>query len=134
MGSSVRQTGLGTGGSVLRGYASRAAHGCVRQAFDLSGLGSHALREIEFDGRQRLRLSNLRARVASDREAGLKPFVVIASAGTVDIGAIDDLEAIAGFCREQGIWFHIDGAYGALGMLSPEVAPLLQGLKERSNT
>ena len=68
-----------------------------------------------------------------DREAGLKPFLVVASAGTVDIGAIDDLAAIGALCREQGLWFHVDGAFGALAMLSPALAPRLAGIEGASS-
>jgi glutamate/tyrosine decarboxylase-like PLP-dependent enzyme len=71
----------------------------------------------------------LHARIARDREAGLKPFLVVGSAGTVDIGAIDDLLALSALCREEDLWFHVDGAYGALGILSPAIAPRLVGLE-----
>ena len=66
---------------------------------------------------------------AEDRAAGFEPFLVIGSAGTVDTGAVDDLAALAELCHAEKLWFHIDGAYGALGMLSPQVAPLLVGLE-----
>jgi glutamate/tyrosine decarboxylase-like PLP-dependent enzyme len=72
----------------------------------------------------------LRAAIARDRDAGLAPFLVVASAGTVDIGAIDDLAAVASLCREEGLWFHVDGAYGALAILSPELAPRLTGIEQ----
>jgi len=64
-----------------------------------------------------------------DRNAGLKPFLVVGSAGTVDIGAIDDLRALSELCREEQLWFHVDGAYGALGILSPMLAPRLAGIE-----
>jgi aromatic-L-amino-acid/L-tryptophan decarboxylase len=64
-----------------------------------------------------------------DRNAGLKPFLVVGSAGTVDIGAIDDLRALSALCREEQLWFHVDGAYGALGILSPMLAPRLAGIE-----
>ena len=69
------------------------------------------------------------AAIAADRDGGLKPFMVIGTAGTVDTGAIDDLAAIAAICAREKLWFHIDGAYGALGMLSPEIAPRLKGMR-----
>jgi glutamate/tyrosine decarboxylase-like PLP-dependent enzyme len=71
----------------------------------------------------------LRARIELDRDAGLRPFLVVGSAGTVDIGAIDDLAALSALCRERQLWFHVDGAYGALGILSPLLAPRLAGLE-----
>jgi len=130
LGKTTRQHGIGLPGKKLRAYASCAAHGCVAQATDLAGLGSDALRLVPTDSRSRMDIDALRALIAQDRVAGLEPFLVIGSAGTVDVGAVDDLRAIADLCREQGLWFHIDGAYGALGILSPLVAPLLDGIGE----
>src|SRR6202043_1774744 len=77
----------------------------------------------------RIDVDALRERIAADRDAGRKPFLVVGSAGTVDIGAIDDLEALSALGREQQLWFHVDGAYGALGILSPKLAPRLAGLE-----
>jgi aromatic-L-amino-acid decarboxylase len=96
---------------------------------DLAGFGTDALRIIETDRLHRIDVAALRARIAQDRGAGRKPFLVVGSAGTVDIGAIDDLAALSGLCREQGLWFHVDGAYGALGILAPDIAPRLAGLE-----
>jgi glutamate/tyrosine decarboxylase-like PLP-dependent enzyme len=128
LGKDARQTGIGTAGCKLRAYTSAAAHGCIARAMDLAGLGSNALRKIPTDALSRMDTAALRAAIAQDRAAGLEPFMVIGTAGTVDVGAVDDLQAIADLCREQSLWFHIDGAYGALGMLSPDVAPLLDGI------
>ncbi len=130
LGASVRRDGVGRAGTVLRGYTSRAAHGCVRQAFDLSGLGTAALREIAVDAQQRISIADLRDHIRRDIAAGLTPFIVVGSAGTVDAGAIDGLEELAWLCAEHNIWFHIDGAYGALGVLSPELAPRLAGIQK----
>ena len=129
LGQSVRRRGLGDEGALLTAYTSTAAHGCIAKAMDLGGFGSDALRCIEVDRSHRIDMAALRARVASDRKAGLKPFLVVGSAGTVDIGAIDDLAALSTLCREEGLWFHVDGAYGALGILSPLLAPRLAGLE-----
>jgi glutamate/tyrosine decarboxylase-like PLP-dependent enzyme len=87
------------------------------------------LRAIEVDRFHRIDVAALRARIALDRNAGLKPFLVVGSAGTVDIGAIDDLRALSALCREEQLWFHVDGAYGALGILSPTLAPRLAGIE-----
>ena len=129
LGQSVRRRGLGDEGAFLTAYTSTAAHGCIAKAMDLAGFGSDALRCIEADRSHRIDVAVLRARIASDRKAGLKPFLVVGSAGTVDIGAIDDLQALSTLCREEGLWFHVDGAYGALGILSPLLAPRLAGLE-----
>jgi aromatic-L-amino-acid decarboxylase len=129
LGPSVRQRGLGDEGAFLTAYTSAAAHGCIAKAMDLAGFGSDALRCIETDRSHRIDVAALRVRIASDRKAGLKPFLVVGSAGTVDIGAIDDLQALSTLCRDEGLWFHVDGAYGALGILSPLLAPRLAGLE-----
>ena len=129
LGQSVRRRGLGDEGAFLTAYTSTAAHGCIAKAMDLAGFGSDALRCIEADRFHRIDVAALRARIASDRRAGLKPFLVVGSAGTVDIGALDDLRALSTLCREEGLWFHVDGAYGALGILSPLLAPRLAGLE-----
>jgi len=128
LGAGVRRTGLGAQGALLRGYTSRAAHLCVRRAFDMAGLGSDSLVEIQTDCSQRMDIAALRARVRQDKETS-RPFIVIASAGTVDVGAIDDLQAIADLCAEEGLWFHVDGAFGALGIVAPTIAPQLKGIE-----
>ncbi|MBR0777059.1 aspartate aminotransferase family protein [Bradyrhizobium diazoefficiens] len=129
LGTLARQHGIGNDGALLTAYTSQAAHGCVSRAMDIAGLGIDALRKIGVDADHRIDVAALRAQIAIDREVGFKPFLVVASAGTVDIGAIDDLRAIADLCREEGIWFHVDGAFGALAILSPELAPLLGGIE-----
>jgi aromatic-L-amino-acid/L-tryptophan decarboxylase len=129
LGRSVRQRGIGAEGARLAAYTSTAAHGCITKAMDIAGFGSDALRHIEVDRSHRIDVSALRARIDVDRKAGLKPFLVVGSAGTVDIGAIDDLRALSVLCREEQLWFHVDGAYGALGMLSPALAPRLAGIE-----
>ncbi|MGB9117407.1 pyridoxal phosphate-dependent decarboxylase family protein [Bradyrhizobium sp.] len=129
LGQIVRQHGVGGEGALLAAYTSTAAHGCVKKAMDLSGFGSDALRSVEVDRSHRVDVAALRAQIARDREIGLKPFLVVGSAGTVDIGAIDDLAALSALCREEKLWFHVDGAYGALGVLSPVLAPRLAGLE-----
>jgi aromatic-L-amino-acid/L-tryptophan decarboxylase len=129
LGQPVRQHGLSDQGALLTAYTSTAAHGCIAKAMDIAGFGSDALRCIEVDRSHRIDVAALRARIAADRSAGLKPFLVVGSAGTVDIGAIDDLAALSSLCRDEGLWFHVDGAYGALGILSPALAPRLAGLE-----
>jgi len=129
LGQPVRQHGVGDQGALLTAYTSTAAHGCIAKAMDIAGFGSDALRCVEVDRSHRIDVAALRARIAADRSAGLKPFLVVGSAGTVDIGAIDDLQALSSLCRDEGLWFHVDGAYGALGILSPALAPRLAGLE-----
>ena len=128
-GPAVRAEGLGAAGARLRAYTSVAAHGCIGRAMEFAGLGSDALRRVPVDRAHRIDLAALRRRIAADRAAGLTPFLVVGSAGTVDIGAIDDLAALGELCRAEGLWLHIDGAYGALGVFSPVLAPRLAGLE-----
>ena len=130
LGQIVRQQGLGEAGALLTAYTSTAAHGCVKKAMDLAGFGSDALRCMPVDSLHRVDVAAMRAQISRDREIGLGPFLVVASAGTVDIGAIDDLAALSALCREENLWFHVDGAYGALGVLSPALAPRLAGLEK----
>lgn len=129
LGSLARRHGNGHQGALLTAYTSRAAHGCISKAMDIAGLGSDGLRMIGVDDAHRIDVAALRRQIACDREAGLQPFLVVGSAGTVDIGAIDDLMALSTLCREEGLWFHVDGAYGALGILSPVIAPQLAGIE-----
>jgi len=129
LGQTVREQGVGGEGALLTAYASTAAHGCVKKAMDLAGLGSDALRSVPTDSSHRVDVAAMRAQIGRDREIGLKPFLVVGSAGTVDIGAIDDLLALSTLCREENLWFHVDGAYGALGVLSPALAPRLKGIE-----
>jgi len=130
LGRPSRQHGLGEEGALLTAYTSKAAHGCITRAMEIAGLGSDALRSIGIDECHRIDIAALRAQIARDRAIGSKPFLVVASAGTVDIGAIDDLRAVAELCREEDIWFHVDGAFGALAVLSPSLAPLLAGIEQ----
>jgi len=129
LGTLARQHGIGSDGALLTAYTSKAAHGCISRAMDIAGLGTDALRKIDIDADHRIDIAALKTQIAVDREVGFKPFLVVASAGTVDIGAIDDLAELAAFCRAEGIWFHVDGAFGALAILSPELAPRLAGIE-----
>jgi aromatic-L-amino-acid/L-tryptophan decarboxylase len=129
LGRDVRAQGLAAHAG-LRAYASAEAHGCIAKALDMAGFGTDALRTVRVDAAGRMDLPDLAAQVAADRNNGLRPFLVVASAGTVNTGAIDPLPALAGFARDQGMWLHVDGAYAALGMLAPDVAPLLAGIDE----
>lgn len=119
----------GVGASGLVGYAARTAHGCLPRAFDLAGFGSDSLRLIDVDADHRIRLDLLARRVSEDRAAGKTPFMIVGTAGTVDCGAIDDLAALASFAADEGLWFHVDGAFGALACLSPRYRSLLNGIE-----
>ncbi|HEX7152417.1 MAG TPA: aminotransferase class V-fold PLP-dependent enzyme [Thermoanaerobaculia bacterium] len=129
-GFDVRELGLqGHAQPLLTVYCSTEAHGWARRAVELLGLGNAALRRIRVDGDFRMNVDELRDAVARDRRDGHRPICVIASAGTVNTGAIDDLPAIADLCREEDVWFHVDGAFGALAMLSPNLRSRVAGVE-----
>ncbi|MGF1428191.1 pyridoxal phosphate-dependent decarboxylase family protein [Kitasatospora sp. LaBMicrA B282] len=127
LGHDVRADGL-AGLPPLVGYLSAETHSCVRKAAELLGLGSRQLRVVAGDAEGRLDPVALRAAIAADRAAGRVPFLVVASAGTVNTGAVDAFEPLADLCAEQGLWLHVDGAYGAFGVLDPALAPRYAGL------
>jgi glutamate/tyrosine decarboxylase-like PLP-dependent enzyme len=126
LGAGVRRKGLGD--ARLVGYASSATHACVPRAFEMAGLGSEALRLVGVGSDHRIDVAALRGAIAADRRAGLTPFLLVGNAGTVDVGAIDDLAALADIAETEGAHFHIDGAFGAMGVLAPKLEPLLAGL------
>ena len=114
----------------LAAYTSEAAHMCIGRAIELAGIGSAAMRLIPCDAAGRLRPSDLYDRIARDRAEGFTPFLVVGTAGTVETGSVDDLAAIAECCKSNGIWFHVDAAYGAMAMLSDRLRPLLAGIEQ----
>ena len=128
LGPAVREDGVG--GARLTAYASDGAHMCVARALDMAGLGSGSLRLIACDDAGRMRIPDLAERLEADRAAGMTPFMVVGTAGSVDIGAIDDLAGLAEMCRENGLWFHVDAAFGAMAMLSDRLRPLLRGIEQ----
>ena len=133
LGTAVRKEGIAAHGGKLVAYTSAGAHGCIAQAMDLAGLGTSALRLIPMNAAFEIDMALLEAAIAKDRAAGLQPFFIAATAGSVDVGSIDPLTAIADLAVREQLWFHVDGAYGALGMLAPDVAPRLAGI-ERANS
>ena len=110
-------------------YASTEAHSCVRRAVELLGLGTDALRLVPVDREYRMDVAALREMIAADRAGGLEPICVVASGGTVNTGVVDPLAELADVAQEHGCWFHVDGAYGAVGAALPELAPLYRGIE-----
>ncbi|MGV6809457.1 MAG: pyridoxal phosphate-dependent decarboxylase family protein [bacterium] len=125
----VRQQGL-VGQPPLVIYVSQEAHSSIEKSVQLLGIGSHFLRQIPVDKQYRIRLNVLEKTILDDQQAGLKPFCVIGYAGTVNTGAIDPLDQLAQIAQQYGLWFHIDGAYGAFAALDPTVKPLLKGIEQ----
>ena len=124
----VRQMGLRGGPAQLVAYASRETHTWIHKAADLFGLGLDAIRWIETDDHQRMNVPALEQAIESDRKAGHAPFIVVGTAGSVSTGAIDPLADIAEACTRHGLWFHVDGAYGAPAACLPEAPADLKAL------
>jgi glutamate/tyrosine decarboxylase-like PLP-dependent enzyme len=127
-GRDVRLDGIGD--VPLVAYTSVEAHGSIAKTVETLGLGRRALRAVAVDEARRIDIAALRKAIEADRAKGLRPFCVVATAGTVNTGAIDDLAAVAAVCKEFGLWFHVDGAFGALAILSDALAPLLAGIEQ----
>ena len=127
LGADVRHTGVRDVRVVA--YASKGVHSCIVRAMDMTGLGWDRLRLIETDADHAISLPALEAAIAADRTQGLKPFLIVGTAGSVDVGAIDDLSGLADIAQREGAAFHVDGALGALGVLTPAIAPKLAGIE-----
>ncbi len=128
-GYDVRAEGVAASQQPLVFYASTEVHSCNQKAVELLGLGSQGLHKIPVLADYRIDLAALEAAIGDDRVAGKKPICIIASAGTVNTGAIDDLNALADLCEREGLWFHVDGAIGAIAVLAESVRGLLDGIE-----
>jgi glutamate/tyrosine decarboxylase-like PLP-dependent enzyme len=129
LGFEVRCAGVAASPRRLTAYASEAVHACIARAMDFAGLGSDALRLIPARSGQSMDPTHLEEAIQADRRAGFTPFLLVGTAGSVDTGAIDDLTALAEISRCERLWFHIDGACGALAILAPDLAPRLRGIE-----
>ena len=129
-GVDVRELGLAALEKPLRFYGSEQIHSCHRKAMEVLGLGNQALRRIPTDGALRLDVAALEAAIAKDRADGMAPCCVIATAGTVNTGAIDDLSALAALAARENLWLHVDGCIGALLAVAPKNAHLVAGIEK----
>jgi aromatic-L-amino-acid decarboxylase len=127
-GIDVRADGLGGARAPFAFYLTSEAHGCARKAIELLGFGSHAIRTIPVGRDFRMDIAALDAALSEDHARGVRPIAVIATAGTTNTGAIDDLDTIASICHHHGAWFHIDAAYGGPAVLTGEYADALRGI------
>lgn len=128
-GDLVREQGLPAGSKQWTVYASRATHGSLAHALDLAGMGTDSWRAVPVDAQQRIDVLALKDLLDKDLADGFQPFMLIGNAGTVDAGAMDPLDTLADVASRYGMWFHVDGALGALGMMSPAIAPRLAGIE-----
>jgi len=129
IGAQTREAGLRRADAQLAAYTSVEAHSCIAQAMQLAGIGSEYLRKIDTDRSGRMQPDMLKAAISADSAAGFLPFLVVATAGTVNTGAIDPLPDIGRIAREDDLWFHVDGAIGALSVFSGPLKPLTAGIE-----
>ena len=115
--------------SNLTAYASTAVHTCVQKALHVCGFDPDSLRLIRTDQAHQIDVEQLAQTVEADRRQGFSPFLIVGTAGSVDIGAIDNLTALADFAVQQSLWFHVDGAYAAMALLAKDLAPKLIGIE-----
>lgn len=128
-GVDVRAEGVAAIPRPLRFYASDQIHSCHQKALEVLGLGHQALHLVPTGPDCRLDIAGLEAAIAEDRGRGFEPAAVIASAGTVNTGAVDDLLAVGALCRREGLWFHVDGCIGALLAIAPRHRHLVAGIE-----
>jgi len=128
-GGEVARKGLWNAGAPMTVYASEEVHLSIPKAADVLGFGRDQVRVVACDERQRMRVDELVKQIEEDKEHGFRPFCVVASAGTVNTGAIDPLAEIAEVAAEFELWLHVDGAYGAPGAMVERKAPLFAGLE-----
>lgn len=126
----IRQKGLKAASGQLLIYCSVETHSCIQKAAEIIGLGTDAVRKIGVNERFELDVEQLRAQLENDLQAGFLPFCLVGTAGTVNTGAIDPMVELLEISRAYGLWFHVDGAYGALGKLDPNYADALRAIEE----
>lgn len=129
-GFDVRRLGLQECRAPLVFYASVEAHSSVQKAIETLGVGSDNLRLIPVDDAYHIDLTALERAIAEDRTTGRQPICVIGNAGTVNSGAVDNLQELAALTRREGLWFHVDGAIGALAAVAPDLAGKLRGMEQ----
>jgi aromatic-L-amino-acid decarboxylase len=128
-GWNVRERGVaGEAGRTLRVYCSAETHTWIQKAADLAGLGTSSIRWIPADKAQRMDVSVLQRQIEADAAAGDVPCLVVGTAGSVSTGAVDPLPEIGAVCREYGVWFHVDGAYGGFAAAVPDAPEALRAL------
>jgi glutamate/tyrosine decarboxylase-like PLP-dependent enzyme len=125
----IKHKGLRTVPGQMMVYGSSETHNCLFKGVEVIGIGSDNFRKVPVDGDYRIRLDLLEQTIRADREAGHLPFCIIGNAGTVNTGAIDDLAGLATIAGKEKLWFHVDGAFGAIPKLLPEFDQRLKGLE-----
>lgn len=111
-------------------YGSTEVHSCNQKALELLGMGSRSLVKIPVNKDFTINIEALKIQITKDRASGMIPIAIIGASGTVNTGAIDDLNTLADICSSEGLWFHVDGCIGAIAMIADSVRPLLSGLEK----
>jgi aromatic-L-amino-acid decarboxylase len=125
----VRKHGVQSLDQPMLVYASDEVHSCVHKTVEVLGLGTCALREVPVNAAYEMDMPRLEQMVAEDRALGGMPFCVIGNAGTINTGSVDDLDALADFCGREKLWFHVDGAIGAVLAMAPKHRKLVAGIE-----
>ncbi len=128
-GYDLRRKGLCAAPQVMTLYASEEAHSSIQKAVELLGLGGDAVRRVPVNEKLQIDVEALRGAIESDRQNECQPFCVVGVAGTTNTGAIDDLHALADICQNEGLWLHIDGAFGAWAVIAPKAKHLVTGIE-----
>lgn len=128
-GFNVRELGMQAAPQRLMIYASTEVHSCSQKAVELMGMGNASLRKIPVKSDYTFDLEALKQAITEDRQAGHQPICVIGSAGTINTGSVDDLNGLADICESADLWFHVDGAIGAVAVLAENVRPRLRGIE-----
>jgi aromatic-L-amino-acid decarboxylase len=126
----VRSKGLQAQSAQLVMYMSTETHSCVIKAAEVAGIGTLGIRKVRVNSDYRMDIEHLKELIAEDRKAGCAPFCIVGNAGTVNTGAIDPLQDIADICKTENLWFHIDGAFGALAKLTAQYAEVLKPIED----
>jgi glutamate/tyrosine decarboxylase-like PLP-dependent enzyme len=125
----LRREGIQSAAQKMVLYASQEIHSSIQKAVELLGLGSDSLRKVPTDEHYQIDLEILNAMITQDREEDRYPICVVGAAGTVNTGAIDDLDALADICERENLWFHVDAAFGAWASLAPNARSLVSGME-----
>ncbi|MHA2495955.1 MAG: pyridoxal phosphate-dependent decarboxylase family protein [Candidatus Hodarchaeales archaeon] len=129
-GFDVREEGLQAISKKMIAYGSEEMHSSLQKAVELLGLGNSALRKIEVNEDFQISIDSLKSQIEEDKEKGYQPFCIIGNAGTINTGAFDDLQALATISKQENLWFHVDGAFGAWVKLSPNLSSLVTGIEK----